>query len=683
MINKNKIKKTKKNNINFNGIKAQLMIKNLISSGVILLTILLLAGIISSSIMTTDIKKLMEEISEEGASIISLESEKKLMIIDVIVNDNVFFDPNSDKSEKSYKLDKLKSDYELEDVLFISSNGDIMGGETKGNVADKEYFKDGMSGIKHITSPYLSDITNEYVMVYSGPIYKDGDIVGVLAIVDKAEKFSELTSKIKYGETGEAYIINKEGTMIADSSFDLVASGYNTTEIAKTEPGYKNLANLEAKMMAGESGVGKVEYDNGIGATQYIAYQPIKGSNGWSLGFYIRESEVMKPVKSMVGILVIFIILGFIITCVVNYIIANSLAKNLKKVEGAINAFSSGDFTGEIEGKDLIKKDEIGSIYRAMEETRKNIKGIIFSVKAVANTLKSNMGTMSDTTEDMLSVSEGITQSVQEAAAGNDIQSSDLASISNVIEEFNNKINGMISNVTLVNELSETIHKKAEISGQDTSKLIISIESFEAGFKAFTKIINAMNEKIGSVNNIVNVINSISEQTNLLALNAAIEAARAGESGRGFSVVAEEVRKLAEQSKESSVEISKLISGVVVENKNIIRSTEVMGTDIQLQKASIEKAIDSFGNIGKLIGEIIPKIKDVDISSNEIVEDKVIISEKIENSTSISQELSATTEEIAASTEEFNSSVDEINNFAKQITELTEELEKELSIFKV
>ncbi|MEG0133184.1 MAG: hypothetical protein RR782_03550, partial [Clostridium sp.] len=86
MINKNKIKKTKKNNINFNGIKAQLMIKNLISSGVILLTILLLAGIISSSIMTTDIKKLMEEISEEGASIISLESEKKLMIIDVIVN---------------------------------------------------------------------------------------------------------------------------------------------------------------------------------------------------------------------------------------------------------------------------------------------------------------------------------------------------------------------------------------------------------------------------------------------------------------------------------------------------------------------------------------------------------------------------------------------------------------------
>ena len=188
-----------------------------------------------------------------------------------------------------------------------------------------------------------------------------------------------------------------------------------------------------------------------------------------------------------------------------------------------------------------------------------------------------------------------------------------------------------------------------------------SMQNFSSKFDEFNTVINEVNSRVNSVIDITKVINEIAEQTNLLALNAAIEAARAGDAGRGFSVVAEEIRKLAEQSKESAVEIKKVIDDVLGESKIMYDSTQDMNKDMNSQKENVDKAIISFRNIDKFIDDIIPKMKNISNVSIDIRKKSEEIGSDIESSTAVSEEISATTEEISASTEELNSSCEEVS----------------------
>ena len=215
--------------------------------------------------------------------------------------------------------------------------------------------------------------------------------------------------------------------------------------------------------------------------------------------------------------------------------------------------------------------------------------------------------------------------------------------------------------------MSRNVNDKANISFSDMEKLRTSFEDFNGKFDEFVSIIESMQANIEEVDKISVLINGIAEQTNLLALNAAIEAARAGESGRGFSVVAEEIRALSEQTKESSITINKLVGNVLGNSKNLVSKTSDMVKDIQEQNNTIYTSTSAFKDISKLIIDMNPAMNSLEKSSKEVSKKSDYIIEKIKN-------ISETSEEIVALSEEINSASEEMDSSSKFVYELSKEL---------
>ena len=226
--------------------------------------------------------------------------------------------------------------------------------------------------------------------------------------------------------------------------------------------------------------------------------------------------------------------------------------------------------------------------------------------------------------------------------------------------------------MTLAGESSGQIHKLSQ-----------SISDTTNTFKNFETKITESGKNISKINEITGLINSISEQTNLLALNAAIEAARAGEAGKGFSVVADEIRQLAEQSRDSSNNISKLIADIYNQNKVMVNTAAEVGNDLNKQTSVIDNTLNSYNDIIKAVNEIIPKIEEITNAASDINERKNAILTKVESASAVAEETSGATEEISASSEEMNSSSVEVSNAANNLVSSTKEMRSQVKKFKL
>lgn len=641
-------------------------------------------GIISyislSKALESNISKTLPQIAKQAAEIVQASLNVKLEGLeeaasrqDIISSDYSIESKIAVLKEEAKRTGSLK-------MAYVDANGDAYytSGE-KVNVKNESFYKKVMTGKDVIEDPVVDDSKKSMTMIYAAPIRNNNNVVGAIVAVRDGMELSQIISKVNFGQTGSGFMVNSEATSIAYKDSSMPLSRYNGIKEAEKNPSLKKFAEMEKKMIAGETGISSYLFN---GVQTYSAYAPVKGQN-WSVAVLIRHEELLSELSTSRRYSTIFTLMFLAIGICFTYIIASKIAGRIKSMSGFLKVLATGDFSNEVPKEYLGLKDEIGAASNSMHDMQKSLGGMVKAVKENSSSIDKEASDLSMVAEKMSSASSEVTGAIHEVAVGTGNQAGELINITNILNEFGMELEKIVEAIKEIDMNTADMSNMAKDSSNSMNVLITSINNISSAFNNFAEKIVNFGDNIKEVNKITNLINAIADQTNLLALNAAIEAAAAGEAGRGFSVVAEEIRKLSEKTKVSSKNINELIGNISKDTEVIIKSSGNMKVELGGQIDVISTTIDSFENIIKGINEIIPKIKAVSGSTENIDKDKNVIMNKVENVSSIAQEISAASEEITASSQEMNLASEQVFSAAANLNARTKEMTEQMSKLKI
>jgi methyl-accepting chemotaxis protein len=482
----------------------------------------------------------------------------------------------------------------------------------------------------------------------------------VLENLTSKMKVQNLIDKIHIGETGFAFIIDSKGTVVAHKNKEQINK--NVSEATWAQEILKN-----------KNGNSTLNID---GKTYYVGYK----TQGEKINVACySEAEVLPELNKLKAQFIIMILITLVlVTAVVFFIINKKLVKPINMLLKSMMEVGNGNLNTVVNFK---SKDEIGLLGKNFNSMVNDLKTLVLGVTTITSKLKESSSAILESSEEVSVASSQIASTVQEIALGATTQAQEADSSLSLANELSEKIDSI--NSTLEEAATKTLSmKNKNASGLDALKLLEDklMDNTNASMTIAEKV-NNMAEKSKSINLIIDAIQSISSQTNLLALNAAIEAARAGEHGRGFAVVAEEVRKLAEQSNESTEEIRKIIEEIT----NKINETNTVVED---SKAAVKNANQSLENTKEVFMEIESSVIDVVNNVDTLNEDITFITkakdtvlQSIENISAITEESAASTEEISASSEEQTATIEEITASIQELNNMVSELSDSISKF--
>jgi methyl-accepting chemotaxis protein len=379
------------------------------------------------------------------------------------------------------------------------------------------------------------------------------------------------------------------------------------------------------------------------------------------------------------AILLFSIVLFFVFCLLITYMLVKSINKPIYNLLNVTNAISKGDLS--VEDSIVFAEDEMGLLSIAVNDMKNNIASLIVKIKSTSEILEKSSQQLSLRFDETENITQQVVLTIEEIATGAMTQAKDTQSASDIIKELgvllseNKHISQVLKNISF--QITALVQEGSAIIEELIVKTANSIEAVDT----IVKSVSYTNERIQRIGTVSTLIKSIAEQTNLLALNAAIEAARAGVYGKGFAVVSDEIRKLAEQSSQSTEEIDRVLDELVNASGQTTIASDHVKTMMTVQGGAVDKTSTSFRGINEAIKKSLCEIDKVSLTSKNMEGMREVVLTVIDGLSAIAEENAACTEETLASTIELKKSLLEVDNSSKVLETVSNQLRQEIAKF--
>ena len=627
----------------------------------------LIIGLISANnSINITVKDDMKSIGTTAEIAIQASIEKYRVMVSSIASQSFIGDPSLTQEEVMKNLERMRDQYGFESLMIADANGIAISTDPTKNgesIAEYDAFKRAMAGEFLMSSPTM-DVNGELNVFANTKVNNIHGYQGIVSATIDEQVYSNIIKDIVVNKSGNIFIINSEGTMIANMRPELVAEQANFIENAKTDKAYESAAAIYSEMTAGKSGTGKYTFN---GSERICYYSPIEGTDGWSYG-------VVAPVKEMTSSLIytvyglsisslVFLLIGLFVA----YRVASGIANPVRDMSDRIQLLSEGDLTSDISVID--RKDEIGTLNQSLINTVNFLREYITEISAVLGKISNgelNVDIEKEYIGDFVSIKDSmekiaasltdtmieIKNSSDQVAIGSDQVSSGAQALSQGATEQASSIEQLSASII---EISDQVRSNA-VNANNATSLVESvgkeIDRSNIHMQEMIRAISEISDKSAQIGRIIKTIDDIAFQTNILALNAAVEAARAGAAGKGFAVVADEVRNLAGKSAQAASETTELIESSI--------SAVLNGTRIA------DETAESLSSVVTGASKITSLMQDISKASNEQANSIGQVTQGIEQISGVVQTNSATAEESAAASEELSAQAQLLNSLVSK-----------------
>jgi methyl-accepting chemotaxis protein len=388
--------------------------------------------------------------------------------------------------------------------------------------------------------------------------------------------------------------------------------------------------------------------------------------------------KLNKSGKRLVDILsILALVLGIVIALFLTRIISGPMVLMAK----AAKQIASGDLTGdEIKVKN---RDEIGDLAASFNEMRNNLQSLIQKVEISAEHVAASSEELTASSEQIREATEQIALTIEKVAVGSEKQTRSIDESASSVNELSIGVHHIAANAESVTHAAIQASEIALEGNQTIQTTVNQMNAINRTVDGLAQAVKGLGERSQEIGHIVEVITGIATQTNLLALNAAIEAARVGEHGSGFAVVANEVRKLAEQSKQSAEQIAQLIAAIQDETTQAVQLMEAGTQEVAEGIHAVHIAGESFERIQRSVNDVANQIQEVSAASQQMSASTEQVVHSINVISGIAETTSSGSQHVSAAVEEQLASMEEITASAAALSKMSEELQVLLGKFKV